>query len=184
MRVNFDLQWCTETRFEFFWIEEGLLYLPNLWIIIKCICLVSGSDKNYVEKIWISIASWRNSNPIVLSDLQLLLNLGLAFYFINPETLICELGHIHRLFDGTPQTPRFYPVHSKHSRPTFSPSSASLSSPNYSSISEFRTPRDDMASRDSAARPRKMSTTRMTFNVLSLLYPDNSLHTQSSRSKL
>ena len=49
-----------------------------------------------------------------------------------------------------------------------------------------------MASRDSTARPRKMSTTRMTFNVLilkyryilSLLYPDNLLHTQSSRSKL
>ena len=45
-------------------------------------------------------------NPIVLSDLQLLLNLGLAFYFINPETPICELDHIHRLFHETPQTPR------------------------------------------------------------------------------
>ena len=109
-------------------------------------------------------------NPIVLSNLQLLLNLGLAFYFINSETLICELDHIHRLFHETPQTTRFYPVHNKHSRPTPSPSSASLSSPNYSSISEFRTPRDDMTSRDSTARSRKMSTTRMTFNVLILKY--------------
>ena len=45
------------------------------------------------------------------------LNLGLAFYFINPETPIRELGDIHRLFDETPQTPRFYPVHNKHSDP-------------------------------------------------------------------
>ena len=39
-----------------------------------------GSDKKWVDRFWINIASRGKTNPIVLSDLQLLLNLGLAFY--------------------------------------------------------------------------------------------------------
>ena len=87
-------------------VEEDLLHLPDIWLILRIFNWCPGQIKYKKRNFELS---WGKSNLIVLSDLQLPLKLGLTFYFINPETPICELDHIHRLFDETPQTPRFCP---------------------------------------------------------------------------